>query len=104
AWKSARAVFSGMEPEAGGGNTRPLSFRSLYFRGLALHLTNPKSILAWIAIVSLGLNPSAPAWIASVVVGGCFVLGILIFGTYALAFSSATMVRAYRAAHRYVEG
>ncbi len=34
-----------------------LSGASLYRRGLLMHLTNPKSILAWIALMTLGLGP-----------------------------------------------
>lgn len=32
-----------------------------FLRGLTIQMTNPKAVLAWIAIVSLGLQPEAPA-------------------------------------------
>jgi threonine efflux protein len=35
------------------------TIKKLYLRGLALHLTNPKAILAWLAIVSLALPRGA---------------------------------------------
>jgi threonine/homoserine/homoserine lactone efflux protein len=31
-----------------------------FLRGWGIHLTNPKAILAWIAIISLGLNQALP--------------------------------------------
>lgn len=31
-------------------------------RGYVIQMTNPKMALAWIAIISLGLEPGAPIW------------------------------------------
>ena len=80
------------------------AYRALYRRGLLLHLSNPKAILAWIAIMSLGLKPGAPPSLLYAVVGGCAVLGILVFGGYALVFSTEVMVLSYRKARRWIEG
>ncbi|MFN3526329.1 MAG: LysE family translocator [Paracoccus sp. (in: a-proteobacteria)] len=77
---------------------------ALYRRGVLLHLTNPKAVLAWIAIMSLGLRPDAPGYTFAAIIGGCAVLGILVFVGYAVVFSTAPMVRSYQKARRWIEG
>ncbi|QCI68981.1 LysE family translocator [Phreatobacter stygius] len=104
-WKSARAAFSASKPAAVAEPAagRP-DFGRLYRRGLLMHLSNPKAVLAWIAIMSLGLKPDAPSSTLPMIVGGCALLGIVVFGGYALAFSTRPMVRLYQRARRGIEG
>lgn len=68
-----------------------------------MHLTNPKSVLAWIALVTLGLGPDASAHTVAAILGGCAVLSVTIFCGYAIVFSTAPMVRIYRRARRWIE-
>lgn len=72
--------------------------------GLAIHLTNPKSIFAWLAIIAIGVGPGAPAWISFLIVAGCWLMGIVVFGGCALAFSTDRMVAAYGSFKRWIEG
>ena len=67
-------------------------------------MTNPKAALAWIAIISLGLTPGAPLWVAGAIVGGTFVLSVVIHFLYAVAFSTPMMVRVYGRARRIIQG
>jgi hypothetical protein len=62
----------------------------LYRRGVLMHLGNPKAVLAWVAIMSLGLKPGASLEMAVTAFGGCVLLGILIFAGYAVLFSTRT--------------
>lgn len=78
-------------------------FRTLFRRGLLLHLTNPKAILAWLAIMSLGLQPGMPGYTFPAIIAGCTLLGILVFGSYALVFSTPGMARGYRKASRWID-
>ena len=78
--------------------------RSLYRRGLLLHVGNPKAVLGWVATISLGLQPGGPPYMPFAILLGCAVLSVVIFGGYALLFSTPTMVRAYRKARRWIEG
>ncbi|MBA2675482.1 LysE family translocator [Ramlibacter sp.] len=64
------------------------SLRMFYLQGLAIHLTNPKAILTWLTVTTLGLSANAPAWASIVLVAGCGLLGMFIFMGYAWAFSS----------------
>lgn len=76
----------------------------LFRQGLLMHLTNPKAVLGWVALVTLGLGPGAQWQDAATILAGCAVLGATIFGGYALVFSTAPMVRLYRRARRGIEG
>ena len=101
AYKSFRAAASRHDIEAVAltGGTR-----GYYLRGLTIQMTNPKAALAWIAVISLGLQPGAPIWVALVIVVGTSVLSALIHCLYALAFSTTAMVRAYGRARRWIQG
>ncbi|WP_425404365.1 LysE family translocator [Hwanghaeella sp.] len=105
AWKSGRSALrrDPISADRPGGAGRP-AYRALYRRGLLMHLANPKAVLAWIAIMSLGLQPGAPAGLLQAIVGGCAVLGVLVFGGYAILFSTDVMVAAYARARRWIEG
>lgn len=44
------------------------------------------------------------AGVAGAILVGCALLGVIVFGTYALAFSTDRMMRLYKAARRPIEG
>ena len=103
AFKSAKSALSTPAPETGPARAHANLARS-YRRGLLLHLTNPKAVLGWMAIMSLGLGHNAPPYTLHAILGGCAVLGLIVFVGYALIFSTAPMVRAYQRARRWIEG
>ncbi len=102
AWKSAKSAMT--EKVSGVADITPASRLASYRRGVLLHLTNPKAILGWGAIMTLGLKPDAPAHTLSAIIGGCAVLGFIVFVGYALLFSTAAMANGYRKARRVIEG
>ena len=71
-------------------------------RGLAMHLTNPKSVVVWLSVVSLALPAGARQADALAFVLSCAALSATIFCCYALAFSTDAARRAYRAGERWV--
>lgn len=102
AWKSARSALAAeASPDRGEG---PVRQAILYRRGVLLHLANPKSVLGWVAILSLGLRPEAAPQTLPAILAGCAVLGAIVFIGYALIFSAGPMARAYRKARRWIEG
>ncbi|MBB4234345.1 LysE family translocator [Rhizobium esperanzae] len=102
AWKAAR---SAVRDAPASEFVRPAAeFGALYRRGILMHLGNPKAVLAWVAIMSLGLKPGASPETAVMAFGGCVLLGISIFTGYAVLFSTAPMVRGYARARRWIEG
>lgn len=105
---AVRSARSALSPYAPAGPASPADsppdHRALFCRGALLHLMNPKAVLAWIAIMSLGLRPDAPAHMVFMILGGCAILGVFVFGGYALAFSSSAMAGLYQRARRWIEG
>jgi amino acid exporter len=77
--------------------------RAYVLRGLAIQMTNPKAVLAWIAIMSLGLRHDAPLWVVGAIVLGTSALSLVIHYLYAVAFSTPTMVRLYGRARRAIQ-
>jgi threonine efflux protein len=94
------------DAEAGGasvGGSATTSAR-LFRQGLVMHLTNPKAVLGWIALMALGLDPHASWRTVVAILLGCAALGTIIFTGYAILFSSAPMVRAYGRSRRWIDG
>ncbi|MEN5299356.1 LysE family translocator [Brucella sp. TWI559] len=106
AFKAARAAMASDEKIAARtiNGDALLSDGELYRRGLLMHLSNPKSILSWIALVTLGLGTNSSWPQVAAFLSGCIVLSITIFCGYAIVFSTAPMVRLYRRARRWIEG
>ncbi|MDH2433515.1 LysE family translocator [Pokkaliibacter sp. MBI-7] len=76
----------------------------LFGRGLLLHLTNPKAGFGWLAILTLALpSLTAPSQLL-VVLLGCVLLAIGVFGGYALLFSRPRAQAAYQRWRRSCDG
>ncbi len=80
------------------------SAKRLYTRGLLLHLTNPKAILVWLAIVSIAFPVGQRSAHTPVVVAGCLCIGLFVFGSYAVLFSLPSARRVYLAIRRWLDG
>ncbi|MDH4557916.1 LysE family translocator [Pseudomonas sp. BN417] len=76
----------------------------LYRQGVFMHIGNPKAIMSWMAIMSLGLREDAPNGTLPAIIGGCALLGIIIFGGYAIIFSTARMIAFYTRLRRWIQG
>jgi len=76
------------------------NFRSLFVKGAAVHITNPKAILSWASIYAI----IAPTDATPATLFGYFTAlfsgSILIFIGYAFLFSSPAIVRGYSRAAR----
>ncbi len=104
AYRSFRAAASAHDIAAttlAGPELRPSGY---FLRGLTIQMTNPKAALAWIAIISLGIQADAPVWVSFAIVAGTSVLSVAIHCLYAAAFSTGTMVRVYGSARRWIQG
>lgn len=77
--------------------------RACFLRGAAIHSTNPKSIFAWLAIISVAVRPGMPDWLPFAIVAACWVTGIAIVSAYAILFSTDRVVGIYRRASRWIE-
>lgn len=103
--KSVRAALISVSvlPESREAAARTGQGWRYFSTGLAIHLTNPKAIFAWIAIIAIGVSPGAPSWVSFVIVGGCWAMGVVIFGGYAVLFSTRRMAGVYNRARRWIE-
>ena len=75
----------------------------VFFGGAAIHMTNPKAVFVWMSIVSFAMPVNAPVSAALLVVLGCCLIGIVVFCSYALLFSTAIARRVYMKLRRYFE-
>ncbi len=79
-------------------------WRVLYLKGLALHLTNPKAILFFGSLYSIGLPPETSSANLALVVAAVGLQSAILFHCYAFLFSSKAVTRVYLKMHRGIEG
>ena len=104
AYKAFRSAASAHDIDATVSNDEGRGLMGYFLKGLTVQMTNPKAALAWIAIVSLGMQAGAPLWVAFVIVVGTTVLSVICHVLYALVFSTPPMVRIYAKGRRWVQG
>ena len=79
------------------------SLKTIFVKGMMLHVTNPKAIFSWGAVFAIVVPPgSTPQDIAYTFLALVIVSNIVFFG-YALLFSTAAMVRGYQKLRRPFE-
>lgn len=100
AYKAARSALSTKELA-----TKSLagSKHALFGKGLLLHLTNPKAILFFGSLFSIGVPADAPPSALIIVIAAVALQSFVVFHGYALLFSSKTMTLAYMRLRRGFE-
>jgi len=78
--------------------------RRWFVRGLLLNISNPKSVIAYMAALSMGLNTEAgtSALVAATLV--CIVVGFIVNGLYSYLFSMSGIMLVYQKVRRQVDG
>jgi amino acid exporter len=71
--------------------------------GIYIQMTNPKSALAWMAIVSIGIHANSPPWVAVSIIIGTFLISILLHILYANIFANAIFVSIYNKYRIYIQ-
>lgn len=101
-WMAYKSGKSALRPTPA---TKPdIPDKGFYKRGLALHLTNPKAVFGWTAIVVLGMPAGAPAFNTFIILAGCAVMAVIINFGYAFAFSTKRVVETYKRTRRSIDG
>jgi threonine efflux protein len=104
AWKAYR---SARRPDSdvpvGESGSRSSTPRQLWLRGYAIHITNPKAIFGWLAVISLGLPANAPPSAVMLIVSIFCTSSFLIFTGYAVLFSTRHALRVYKSTRRWIE-
>jgi threonine/homoserine/homoserine lactone efflux protein len=104
AFKSAKSALKPHGLPIAPGTELRRSVMGLYLQGAAMHLTNPKAIFVWLSIVALALPASAHRSDALLIVAGCIPIGLAVFCSYALIFSTMPARRAYLRTRRWFDG
>ena len=99
AWRSARSAMRAEMPPI----KAVASGRRTFLRGYLMHITNPKAILSWTAIIALALRPDTPPVVLYAIIGGCMLISLAINQFYAVLFSTASMIAGYRRIRRRAE-
>ncbi len=102
AWRSARNAIRG--PAARTPQAAEASAARAYARGLALHLTNPKAILFFGSLYTLGISTRTSPVELALVIGAVGLQSTLIFTGYAWLFSNRRMAAGYRRLRRWFDG
>ena len=104
AYGSARSAMRAAPEEPGLDSHIRSSEKRLFAKGLALNLSNPKAVVAWMAALSVGLG--ADDGLVDVVVAtlGCALIGLLIYAAYAAAFSISVIMSGYVKFGRWIDG
>lgn len=58
-----------------------------YLSGIMIHLTNPKAVVTWVIVTTIGLESSLSSQNIIILLAGCFLIGTCICSAYALLFS-----------------
>jgi len=101
AYKSAKSAYSKSTIE--NENIKEINYLHTFLSGAFIHLSNPKAIFVWLSIVSFAMPQTFQVSYALMIVGGCSVLGIIIFFSYALIFSTNTAQKLYLKLRVYFE-
>nr|WP_321250978.1 LysE family translocator [uncultured Ruegeria sp.] len=99
AWQSFKSAMEPIEQPkttANGGNW--------YLRGLILNLSNPKSVIAWMAALSVGLGPDDGLLNLALATLTCMVVGFANNAAYSVVFSFDGMMQGYRRCRRWIDG
>ncbi len=104
AWRSGRSAWAATGVSETPHVATSASGVSVFVRGYLMHLTNPKAILGWIAIMTLGLTPDTPTVVVLALLTGCAAISLSFNCGYAVLFSTNALVRGYRRVQRGVDG
>ncbi|WP_299847078.1 LysE family translocator [uncultured Roseovarius sp.] len=78
--------------------------RRLFFKGMLLHVTNPKAILSWGAIYAIALPAGAGMAQVWQLFAMLIAVSMLVFFGYGVLFSAPRIARGYARARRWFDG
>ena len=102
AFKSARAALSSSTQTPQLAPAR--SVGKAYSKGLTIHLTNPKAVLFFGSLYSIGIPAGAGPEAILLVIVAVGLQSFILFHGYAVLFSFAPVVRGYTRLRRWFEG
>lgn len=101
-WLAVGSARSATAPAPAGAVMEPQG--DWFLRGMLLNLSNPKAVVAWMAVLSLGMARDQGPMAIFLATLTCALLGALCYASYALAFSIPGVTQTYRGMRRWVDG
>ncbi|MDF0603279.1 LysE family translocator [Psychromarinibacter sp. C21-152] len=101
AWGAFRKAAE--PPEFRAVRVARLGWGRLWLAGVLLQITNPKAIVFWLAIASIGATEGGGAGIVALFLLGSFAISFGCHGAWALVLSAAPVRAAYQRARRGIE-
>lgn len=101
AFKSMRNAFTSTAPKL-----KPIiaqSFRAVYLKGIALHLTNPKAVMFFGSLFAIGVPTDASLTSLAIIMGSVGLQSLIVFHGYALIFSTSRITSVYIRLRRWFE-
>lgn len=99
--KSLRSALRMSDAATISGEKIETSFQS-FRKGLLIQLTNPKTALFWVSIISLVVKPSTPALVGVILIVGTTLIAFAWHMTLALAFSAGPTRQLYLRGRRWI--
>ena len=90
-------------PKLAAAQTRQRAMSQHFWAGFLLQVTNPKAIVFWLAIASIGATAGGGAAIVALFILGAFVISFGCHGAWALLLSAPPVRRGYARARRWIE-
>ena len=100
-WLAFTAARSAVQ--TGQTTTHRSVHRHHFSRGLLLNLSNPKAVLAWMAVLALGLGEQSSTTQVMTATALCMAMGLLIYTTYAFVFSMPGAMQIYRRTRQWID-
>lgn len=103
-WLAFKACGKAIRPpKVAVAQVRAMPMFRIFLTGLFLQLTNPKAIVFWLAISTVGATQGAPAMVVATFVAGAFAISLAGHAAYAVLLSSSPFRLAYNHARRWIE-
>ena len=106
-WLAFLAGRSAAQPHPAtpsGDDRAPVERGRWFRRSLILNLSNPKAVVAWMAVLAMGLDAGTGPVQVALVTALCIAIGILNYTAHAVAFSTRGLMAGYRRLQRWIEG
>ncbi|WP_216648584.1 MULTISPECIES: LysE family transporter [unclassified Salinivibrio] len=80
-----------------------MGYRKWFVRGVVLNSSNPKTVVAWMAALSVGMGSSSDGLFLVAAVLTCMLVGFLVNRLYSLLFSINGVMNVYLKVSHWVE-
>lgn len=99
AYQSGKSALKPSEKEL----SKVVIKRAWLLKGLILNMSNPKSVIAWMAALSVGVNSDDGMLAIVLATATCVIVGFMVNVAYSFIFSLGGMVSVYQKARRKID-